>query len=42
MNPTVAIIAPGNMGAGIAQRLGEHKVTVLTTLAGRSPQSESP
>ena len=39
MNPTVAIIAPGNMGAGIAQRLGEHKVTVLTTLAGRSPQS---
>jgi len=39
MIPTVAIIAPGNMGSGVAQRLSEHNVTVLTTLAGRSPQS---
>jgi len=27
------------MGAGVGQRLAEHKVTVLTTLSGRSPQS---
>jgi len=39
MIPTVAIIAPGNMGSSVAQRLSEHNVTVLTTLAGRSPQS---
>ena len=39
MTPTVAIIAPGNMGAGIGQRLSEHKVPVLTTLAGRSAAS---
>jgi putative dehydrogenase len=39
MTPTIAIIAPGNMGAGVGRRLGEHNVTVLTTLAGRSPQS---
>ena len=36
MTPTVAIIAPGNMGAGIGRRLTEHKVTVLTSLAGRT------
>ena len=39
MTPTVAIIAPGNMGAGVGQRLTEHKVTVLTSLAGRSEAS---
>ena len=39
MTPTVAIIAPGNMGAGIARRLTENKVTVLTTLKGRSEAS---
>jgi L-threonate 2-dehydrogenase len=39
MTPTVAIIAPGNMGAGIGQRLTENKVTVLTSLAGRSDES---
>jgi putative dehydrogenase len=39
VTPTIAIIASGNMGAGIGKRLGEHNVTVLTTLAGRSPQS---
>ena len=39
MIPTVAIIAPGNMGAGIGLRLTENKVTVLTSLAGRSATS---
>jgi 3-hydroxyisobutyrate dehydrogenase-like beta-hydroxyacid dehydrogenase len=41
VTPTVAIIAPGNMGAGVAARLAEHKVTVLTMLAGRSAASAS-
>ena len=39
MTPIVAIIAPGNMGAGVAKRLTENKVKVLTSLAGRSEQS---
>jgi 3-hydroxyisobutyrate dehydrogenase-like beta-hydroxyacid dehydrogenase len=39
MPPTVAIVAPGNMGAGVAQRLTENKVTVLTSLAGRGDAS---
>lgn len=39
MRPTIAIIAPGNMGAGVARRLTENKVTVLTALAGRSAAS---
>jgi len=39
MTPTVAIIAPGNMGAAVGARLTEHKVTVLTSLAGRSAES---
>ena len=39
MTPTVAIIAPGNMGAGIGRRLTEHKVTVLTSLSGRTQDS---
>jgi 3-hydroxyisobutyrate dehydrogenase-like beta-hydroxyacid dehydrogenase len=39
MTPTIAIIAPGNMGAGIAGRLTENKVPVLTSLAGRSEAS---
>lgn len=39
MTLTVAIIAPGSMGAGIARRLTENKVTVLTTLKGRSAAS---
>jgi 3-hydroxyisobutyrate dehydrogenase-like beta-hydroxyacid dehydrogenase len=37
--PTVTIVAPGNMGAGVARRLTENKVTVLTLLAGRSEES---
>ena len=39
MTPTIALIAPGNMGAAVAKRLTEHKVTVLTSLAGRSESS---
>jgi len=39
MSLTVAIVAPGNMGAGIGQRLHEHGATVLTSLAGRSKAS---
>jgi len=39
MTPTVAIIAPGNMGAGVGQRLTENKVTVLTSFGGRSEAS---
>lgn len=39
MTPTVAIIAAGNMGAGVAKRLTDNNVTVLTSLAGRSAAS---
>jgi 3-hydroxyisobutyrate dehydrogenase-like beta-hydroxyacid dehydrogenase len=39
MSLTVAIVAPGNMGAGIGQRLSEHGATVLTSLTGRSKAS---
>jgi L-threonate 2-dehydrogenase len=39
MTLTVAIIAPGAMGSGIAGRLTENKVTVLTSLKGRSDAS---
>lgn len=37
--PTVALIAPGNMGAAVAKRLTEHKVGVVTSLSGRSAAS---
>ncbi len=39
MTLTVAIIAPGNMGAGVGRRLTENKVTVLSSLVGRSAAS---
>jgi 3-hydroxyisobutyrate dehydrogenase-like beta-hydroxyacid dehydrogenase len=39
MTPIVAIIAPGSMGSGVAQRLTENKVKVLTSLEGRSEAS---
>ena len=39
MTPTVAIIAPGNMGSAVGRRLTENKVKVLTSLAGRSEKS---
>jgi 3-hydroxyisobutyrate dehydrogenase-like beta-hydroxyacid dehydrogenase len=37
MKPDVAIVAAGNMGAGVARRLHEHGVKVVTLLTGRSP-----
>jgi putative dehydrogenase len=39
MAPSVGIIAPGNMGAGIGGRLVEHGVEVWTSLEGRSAKS---
>ncbi|MDO9414176.1 MAG: DUF1932 domain-containing protein [Pseudolabrys sp.] len=40
MTLTVAIIAPGNMGSGVAKRLTDNRVKVLTSLTGRSAASE--
>lgn len=39
MITTVAIVAPGSMGAGVARRLTDNNVMVLTSLAGRSAAS---
>ena len=39
MNPVVAVIAPGAMGAAVGKRLTENGVTVLTVLEGRSADS---
>ena len=39
MNPTVAVVAQGAMGAGVAARLVERGLTVLTSLDGRSEAS---
>lgn len=36
MEPVVALIAPGGMGAALATRLTENRLKVLTTLTGRS------
>jgi 3-hydroxyisobutyrate dehydrogenase-like beta-hydroxyacid dehydrogenase len=36
MNPVVAVIAPGAMGAGTGARLMQNGLTVLTSLRGRS------
>jgi 3-hydroxyisobutyrate dehydrogenase-like beta-hydroxyacid dehydrogenase len=41
MKPVVAIVAAGNMGAGLARRLVEHGVTVLTLLNGRSDATKA-
>ena len=37
--PTIAVIAQGSMGAGVAKRLTDNGVRVLTSLAGRSEAS---
>lgn len=37
--PTIAIIAQGSMGAGVAKRLSDNGVRVLTSLKGRSDVS---
>lgn len=39
MTPIVAVIAPGAMGAAVAQRLAGNKVEVRTSLAGRGAAS---
>ena len=39
MNPTVAVIAQGAMGAGIGGRLVQRGLKVVTSLAGRSHAS---
>ena len=36
MNPVVAVIAPGMMGAAVGKRLVDHGLKVLTSLNGRS------
>jgi putative dehydrogenase len=39
MNPVVAVIAPGMMGAGVGKRLADNGVKVLTSLKGRSAET---
>ncbi len=39
MNPTIAIVAQGAMGAGVGARLVERGLRVVTSLAGRSDAS---
>jgi putative dehydrogenase len=40
MNPVVAVIAPGMMGAAVGKRLVDHGLKVLTSLQGRSAESK--
>ena len=39
MPPTIAVIAAGMMGSGVAGRLTQHRAPVITSLAGRSADS---
>ena len=39
MNPVVAVIAPGMMGAAVGGRLSAHGLKVLASLPGRSPET---
>jgi 3-hydroxyisobutyrate dehydrogenase-like beta-hydroxyacid dehydrogenase len=39
MNPVIAIVAPGMMGAAVGGRLTAHGLKVVTSLAGRSAES---
>ena len=39
MNPVVAVIAPGMMGAAVGARLADHGHKVLTSLEGRSAET---
>ncbi len=41
MQSTIALLAPGAMGAGMGRRLVEHGARVLTPLAGRSAASRA-
>ena len=39
MNPVVAVVAPGMMGAAVGGRLVAHGLKVLTSLTGRSDET---
>ena len=39
INPVVAVIAPGMMGAAVGKRLVDHGLKVLTSLKGRSAET---
>src|SRR5437588_1379461 len=41
MNPVVAVIAPGMMGAAVGKRLVDHGIRVLTTLKARSAETKA-
>ena len=41
MTPVVAIIAPGAMGAGVGKRLADNGLKVLTSLKGRSAETQA-
>jgi L-threonate 2-dehydrogenase len=41
MNPLVAVIAPGMMGAAVGKRLTDHGLKVLTSLQGRSAETHA-
>ena len=41
MNPLVAVIAPGMMGAAVGKRLTDHGLKVLTSLQGRSAETSA-
>jgi L-threonate 2-dehydrogenase len=41
MTPTVAVIAPGAMGAGVGKRLADNGVKVLTSLKDRSAETQA-
>src|SRR5882672_10966462 len=41
MNPVVAVIAPGMMGAAVGGRLVDHGLRVLTSLQGRSAETQA-
>jgi 3-hydroxyisobutyrate dehydrogenase-like beta-hydroxyacid dehydrogenase len=41
MSPVVAVIAPGAMGAGVGKRLADNRLTVLTSLDGRSEETRA-
>ena len=38
-NSTIAVVAPGDMGHAIGQRLGDGGLRVITDLTGRSKRS---
>jgi L-threonate 2-dehydrogenase len=41
MTPTVAVIAPGAMGAAVGKRLADNGLKVLTSLRGRSAETQA-